>query len=197
LTKNLGKLEHSLPGPIAMKRSTQSILVVEDDPNDRVLLELAFGRIGIADPVQIVSSGAEALAYLRGEGVYCDRTRFPYPSFLITDLKMPGVDGFAILADLRANPDRAVTPSIVLSASSDPDDIRLAYSLGANSYLVKPVELEELFRLLKLTYDYWRSCDVPYTDPDGRCVPTSSISKLGQIFRSTQLNHPSGHSPTA
>ena len=136
-----------------MKRSTQSILVVEDDPNDRVLLELAFSRIGVGDPVQIVSSGAEALAYLRGEGIYRDRTRFPYPSFLITDLKMPGVDGFAILADLRANPDRSITPSIVLSASSDPDDIRLAYSLGANSYLVKPVELDELFRLLKLTYD--------------------------------------------
>lgn len=171
-----------------MKRQMQSILVVDDDANDRLLLQLAFNRIGVSDPVHIVESGAEALACLRGQGKYSNRALYAYPTFVITDLKMPGVDGFAILADLRDNPDRAITPTIVLSASSDPDDIRLAYELGANSYIVKPVDLEELFRVLKLAYDYWLSCDVPYTDPDGRHVVTSSAGKLGQIFRSPSAN---------
>jgi len=171
-----------------MKRQIQSILIIDDDANDRLLLQLAFNRIGVSDPVQIVESGAEAMAYLQGQGKYSNRARYPYPTFLITDLKMPGIDGFAVLAHLRENPDRAITPTIVLSASSDPDDIRLAYQLGANSYIVKPVDLEQLFRILKLTYDYWLSCDVPYTDPDGRHVVTSSAGKLGQIFRSPNKN---------
>ena len=166
-----------------MKRQMQTILVIEDDANDRLLLQLAFHRIGVCDPVQIIENGTEALAYLRGQGKYADRSQHPYPTFLITDLKMPGVDGFAVLADLREHPERAITPTIVLSASADSDDIRLAYALGANSYIVKPVDLEELFRLLKLTYDYWHSCDVPYTDPDGRHIPTTSTGKLGQFFR--------------
>jgi len=166
-----------------MKRQTQTILIVEDDANDRLLLQVAFSRIGVSDPVRILDSGGDALAYLRGKGKYEDRSQYPYPTFLITDLKMPGVDGFTILADLRDNPERAITPTIVLSASSDSDDIRLAYALGANSYIVKPVDLEELFRILKLTYDYWHSCDVPYTDPQGRHIPTNSTGKLGQVFR--------------
>ena len=113
-----------------MKRQIESILVVEDDGNDRLLLQLAFSRIGIADPITFVQGGAEALAYLRGEGQYCQRQRFPYPSFLITDLKMPGLDGFSVLAHLKENPERAIMPTIVLSASADLDDIRLAYALG-------------------------------------------------------------------
>ncbi len=70
-----------------------------------------------------------------------------------------------------------------LSASSDPDDIRLAYAMGANSYLVKPVELEELFRLLKLTFEYWRTCDFPYTDTEGRHACSNTAGKLSQFPR--------------
>jgi CheY-like chemotaxis protein len=164
-----------------MKRPIESILVVEDDGNDRLLLQLAFSRIGITDPITFVQGGAEALAYLRGEAEYCRRERYPYPSFLITDLKMPGLDGFSVLAHLKENPEHAIMPTIVLSASSDPDDIRLAYAMGAHSYLVKPVELEELFRLLKMTYDYWRSCDFPYTDTNGKHVCSGRAGKLGQL----------------
>ena len=168
-----------------MKRQIESILVVEDDGNDRLLLQLVFSRIGIAHPLTIVQGGAEALAYLRGEGKYRDREQFPYPSFLITDLKMPGLDGFSVLSHLKENPDRAITPTIVLSASSDPDDIRLAYALGANSYLVKPVEIEELFRLLKLTFEYWRCCDFPYTDGEGKHICSNTTGKLGQFPRAS------------
>ncbi len=173
-----------------MKRQIESILVVEDDANDRILLQLAFDRIGVTDPIHIVENGLEALAYLQGIGRYADRARFPYPSFLITDLKMPELDGLAVLAHLKDCPEQTIIPTIVFSASSDPDDIRLAYSLGANSYIVKPVELEELFRILKLTYDYWQVCDFPYTAPDGRHVATSSAGKLGNALRSPNLPNP-------
>jgi CheY-like chemotaxis protein len=168
-----------------MKRQTQSILVIEDDANDRLLLQLAFNRIGVADPINLVDNGSQGLAYLKGEGRFADRVNCPYPSFLITDLKMPGVDGFAVLTYLKEHPEWAIIPTIVLSASSDPDDIRLAYALGANSYIVKPVDLEELFRVLKLAYDYWQTCDFPYTDPDGRQMTTNSWGKLGQQVRPT------------
>ena len=70
-----------------------------------------------------------------------------------------------------------------MSASADPDDIRLAYAMGANSYIVKPVEVDELFRLLKLAYQYWRSCDFPYTDADGKHVCSNTTGKLGQLPR--------------
>ena len=173
-----------------MKRPVESILVVEDDGNDRLLLQLAFSRIGIRDPITFVQGGAEALAYLRGEGQYCRRERYPYPSFLITDLKMPGLDGFSVLAHLKENPERAIMPTIVLSASADLDDIRLAYALGAHSYLVKPVELEELFRLLKMTYNYWRCCDFPYIDTDGKHVCSSTAGKLGQLGQLRQARGP-------
>jgi len=173
-----------------MKRQTHSILVIEDDANDRLLLQLAFNRVGVIDPINIVNNGAEGLAYLKAEGRYSDRLRCPYPSFLITDLKMPGVDGFAVLSYLKENPEWTITPTIVLSASSDPDDIRLAYSLGASSYIVKPVDLEELFRVLKLAYDYWQACDFPYTDPDGRQMTTNSSGKLGQQLRApSRVSH--------
>ena len=138
-----------------MKRQIQSILIIDDDANDRLLLQLAFNRIGVSDPVQIVESGAEAMAYLQGQGKYSNRARYPYPTFLITDLKMPGIDGFAVLAHLRENPDRAITPTIVLSASSDPDDIRLAYQLGANSYIVKPVDFDKFIEVARQIELYW------------------------------------------
>ena len=104
-------------------------LYIDDEPSIRELTVQEIGRRGF--DVTVAATGEEGLALFR---------KNPYP-LVTTDLKMPGIDGFAILADLRDNPDRAITPTIVLSASSDPDDIRLAYQLGANSYIVKPVDL--------------------------------------------------------
>src|SRR3954463_6532049 len=110
-----------------MKKYHATILVVEDDPNDQFLIEHAFRKIGVTDPIQITCDGAEAIAYMMGEGKYADRQKFAYPTFIITDLKMPRADGFAVLEFLKANPEWAIIPTIVLSASTDLDDIKKSY----------------------------------------------------------------------
>ena len=78
-------------------------------------------RLGFA---RVVADGVEAIDYMTGEGKYSDRGKYPYPTFIMTDLKMPRADGFAVLEHLKANPAWATIPAVVLSASTDPDDIR-------------------------------------------------------------------------
>src|ERR1700694_3070902 len=127
-----------------MKKYHATILIVEDDRNDQVLIKEAFRQIGVTDPIQVVDDGAEAIAYMMGEGKYADRKKYAYPTFVITDLKMPRADGFAVLEFLKSNPEWKVIPTIVLSASADLDDIKKAYMLGASSYHVKPQTAEAL-----------------------------------------------------
>ena len=165
-----------------MKKYHATILVVEDDPNDQFLIEKAFRKIGVTDPIQVVGDGAEAIAYMMGEGKYSDRKKFAYPTFVMTDLKMPRVDGFAVLEFLKGNPEWAVIPTIVLSASSDPDDIKKSYMLGASSYHVKPQSAEELRNQLAVINAYWMTCQVPEVDVTGKQLRTNSEGKLGERF---------------
>ena len=127
-------------------------------------------------------NGLEAIAYMMGESHYSDRLKYPYPSFITTDLKMPGADGFAVLEHLKANPAWAIIPTVVLSSSEDPDDIRTAYLLGASSYHVKPTTFDELQSQLRIIYDYWMICRVPEVGPNGMQVRTISKGKLGERF---------------
>jgi CheY-like chemotaxis protein len=157
-----------------------NILLVDDDLDARDLLLLAFERIGIASRVSCVNSGNEAVAYLRGEGAFSDREQFAYPSLLITDLKMADGDGFRLLEQLRTTPRHRVVPTIVMSASSDADDIRKSYMLGATSYFVKPTGFEALERLLRLLYEVWLLAELPAVDATGRQVDTNSKGKLGE-----------------
>jgi CheY-like chemotaxis protein len=157
-----------------------NILLVDDDPDARDLLLLAFKRIGIASRAFCVNSGNEAVAYLRGEGAFSDRERYAYPSLLITDLKMADGDGFRLLEQLRTTPRYRVVPTIVMSASSDADDIRKSYMLGATSYFVKPTGFEALERLLKLLYEVWLLAELPAVDATGRQLDTNGKGKLGE-----------------
>jgi CheY-like chemotaxis protein len=165
-----------------MKQYHSTIMVVDDDVNDRMLIEEAFRSIGITDPLQIMSGGAEAIAYMRGEGKFADRSEYPYPTFIVTDLKMPGTDGFAILEHLKKHPDWAIIPTVVLSGSQDLDDIKKAYMLGASSYHVKLHSLGDFTAQLKILHDYWMSCEVPEVDATGRQLPTDGRGKLGERY---------------
>ena len=165
-----------------MKKYHATIMVVEDDPNDQVLIERAFRAIGVTDPIQIVNNGAEAIAYMMGEEKYSDRQKFAYPTFVITDLKMPRADGFAVLEFLKGNPQWAIITTIVLSASSDLDDIKKAYMLGASSYHIKPSSWEELRDQLAVIHAYWLTCQVPEVDVTGKQLHTDSKGKLGERF---------------
>lgn len=165
-----------------MRKYYATILVAEDNPDDRHFIELGFRKIGVKGPIHLVESGEEAIAYMRGEGRYADRTQFAYPSFVITDLKMPKGDGFTVLDFLKRNPAWAIIPTVVLSASADPDDIKKSYMLGASSFHCKPAGLDGLVKLLAVVHDYWMTCEVPEVDITGKQVETSSDGKLGERF---------------
>lgn len=165
-----------------MKKYYSTIMVVDDDPNDLIFIEKAFRAIGVTNPIHTINGGQEAIAYMMGEGKFSDRSVYAYPTFITTDLKMPGADGFAVLEHLKNNPEWAVIPTVVLTSSSDLDDIKKAYMLGASSYHVKPSSPDDLRHLLKVLHDYWLTCEVPEVDSTGRQLRTDSAGKLGERF---------------
>ncbi len=138
-----------------------TILVAEDDENDLLLLKRAFLKNGITNPTHLSPDGADACAYLKGEGVYSDREKYPFPSIIITDLKMPKFSGFEILEWLKNHPNCHVIPVIVLSASRQEEDVKKAYQLGANAFLNKPSTYPELEKLVRVVADFWNLCEKP------------------------------------
>jgi len=156
------------------------ILIVDDDSNDRLLLESAFAEIGVSDPIYSVEDAAEAIEYLKGTGRYADRDRFKFPTLLFLDLKMPGMDGFEFLCFIRSNPNLVVIPTIVFTSSADPDDIKNAYFLGANSYVVKAETFEGLCDQLKFIYGYWMRVQVPPIDRQWRLGKKSLLPESKQ-----------------
>lgn len=141
--------------------SNSPILVAEDDRNDAFILERALREVGVTCPIYFCQHGFEVRAYLSGEGIYSDRRRFALPWLLITDLKMPKMDGLEFLKWRQQHPEYRIIPTIVLSASGQPSDIEEAYLLGANSYLVKPSGYNYLTEMMKVLLIYWRMCATP------------------------------------
>ena len=132
-----------------------TILVADDDQNDVFFLRRAFQKSGMDHSVVHVSDGQEAIDYLCGEANYGDRTRFPLPSLMLLDLKMPKVDGFDVLHWLKERSDLKELPVVVLSSSSREDDIQRARSLGADDYRVKPADFEQLLLLAQDVSSRW------------------------------------------
>ena len=143
------------------------ILIVDDDANDRFLIQSAFSHIGVTDPIYTVADGAEAIEYLKGTGQYADRNRFKFPTLLLLDLKMAKMNGFEFLRYVRSHPNLTVIPTIVFTSSANQDDVQSAYLLGANSYLVKGKTFDALCDQLKFIYGYWMRVQIPAIDRDG------------------------------
>jgi CheY-like chemotaxis protein len=131
------------------------ILLAEDDENDVMLMRRAFTKSRIANPLQTVSNGEEAIAYLKGDGNFLDRAKFPLPCLLLLDLKMPKKNGFEVLEWLQQQAPLKRLLTIVLTSSRESRDINMAYDLGANSYLVKPADFQKLMDLLRSLENYW------------------------------------------
>jgi len=132
-----------------------TILHVEDDPNDVLLLQHACRKAGLNCNIQRVSDGDEAIEYLQGKERFADREQFPLPQLILLDLKMPRMTGFDVLTWRRDNDRFKCVPVIVLSSSNHDVDLKRAYDLGVNSYLMKPVSFESLCEIVKSIYDYW------------------------------------------
>lgn len=122
----------------------QTILLVDDNDNDLLLMRMAFGMAGSNYHLQEVRNGEEAIAYLKGESCYANRTEYPLPIIMLLDLNMPRKNGFEVLAWVRSQPILKRLMVIILTASSRIGDINRGFDLGASSFLVKPGSFEEL-----------------------------------------------------
>lgn len=163
-----------------MKERNRKILIVDDDENDRFLLERTICKIDSNILVRGASDGQEALDYLDGKGPFTDRQAFPFPSFIFIDLKMPRIDGFGVLKHLKHNKQWAIIPTLVFSSSNDEHDIKKAFLLGACAYHVKPSAASDREKLCRLLLEYWASSEVPRTNIEGEQLPTRSHGKLGE-----------------
>ncbi len=135
--------------------SAPVILVAEDDPNDVFFLRRAFQKAGVKCHILDVSNGQEAIFYLQGSAPYTNRMDYPLPQLLLLDLKMPLMNGFDVLEWLRAKPELAQMPAVVLSSSGHAEDMTRAQRLGARGYLVKPSDLAQLSQLAKEVEAKW------------------------------------------
>ena len=140
------------------------ILLVEDREDDILLVRKAFKAAFIENPLQVVRDGEEAIAYLQGEGRYSNRAEHPLPELILLDLKMPKMDGFDVLTWIRQQPGIRALPVVVLTSSDQIKDVNRAYDLGANSFLVKPLDFQNYTQLTKLINEYWmKSSKIPET----------------------------------
>lgn len=138
-----------------------TILIAEDNEDDAYFLKRGLRKIGLHNPVHILTDGGEVMDYLKAEGKFEDRAQYPFPSVIFTDVKMPRVNGFELLAWLQEHPDCKVIPTMVFSSSGQAEDVERAYQLGANAYFIKPSSMEELEDLLRHAYEFWARCAKP------------------------------------
>jgi CheY-like chemotaxis protein len=127
----------------------QTILLVDDSRNDIFLMRMAFKKAEFNSPLQEVHNGEQAIAYLKGEGKYSDRNLYPLPSLMLLDLNMPMKNGFDVLGWARTQPSFKRLSIIIMTASMRPEDVGRAFELGANSYLVKPSNLDDLAQMIR------------------------------------------------
>jgi CheY-like chemotaxis protein len=138
-----------------------TVLLIEDDANDVVLVKKAFEEAGLAHPLQTVNCFKDAIAYLGGNGLYADRNAFPAPFLVMLDLKFSGEEGFSILRWLYERPGLRKKFTVIVLANSGPDqDIQLAYELGAQSCLRKTSDSNALTAALRLVKEYWIDLNV-------------------------------------
>ena len=131
------------------------ILLAEDREDDIALIKRAFAKAYIVNPLQVVRDGEEAIAYLSGVGKYGNRAEYPLPDLMLLDLKMPRVDGFEVLKWVRQQPGLSALRVVVLTSSEAIRDVNVAYQLGANSFMVKPMDFQDVVQMSKFLSSYW------------------------------------------
>lgn len=136
-------------------------LLIEDNENDVLLIQRAFIQAKILNPLMIVKTAEEGMAYMLGTGRYSNRAEFPLPELILLDLKLPGMDGFDFLRWIRAQAGFGSTRVVVLTSSDLMQDVNMAYKTGANSFLVKPVDFERFVEISRALNGYWIWMDRP------------------------------------
>lgn len=131
------------------------ILLVEDNPDDEVLTLRALKKNNIGNEVVVARDGAEALDYCFGTGVYAGRDMSVMPSMTLLDLKLPKIDGLEVLQRIRADDRTKLLPVVILTSSKEEQDLIDGYSLGANSYIRKPVDFGQFVEAVRQLGLYW------------------------------------------
>jgi DNA-binding response OmpR family regulator len=131
-----------------------TILLVEDEDDDVFFFKTAMAKAGIVSQLHVARDGQEALDYFQGTGKFQDRAQFPLPDLMFLDLKLPKVMGLEVLKWIRQQPELA-SIVVILSSSSDREDVATAYRLGANAYLVKPTDISHLMKMVSCVHDFW------------------------------------------
>lgn len=142
-----------------------SILLVEDNRMDIELTLDAFREARLMNTIQVAQNGQEALDFLFGRGKYADRAAYPMPNLVLLDLKLPGIDGFEVLRQIKSTPLLKRLPVVILTSSKEEGDRALSYDTGANSYLVKPVSFDGFLNVVREISNYWLTLNV--APPDG------------------------------
>ena len=141
--------------------SDRPILLVEDNPDDEALTLRAFNKNRISNPVVVSRDGVEALDYLFGNGHRAGRDLSVMPAVVLLDLKLPRIDGLEVLRRIRANERTSLLPVVILTTSKEQQDIYEGYSLGANSYIRKPVDFEKFIQAVGQLGLYWLVLNEP------------------------------------
>jgi len=134
---------------------SKKILLVEDSPDDQELIRMAFEDGRVANEFVILNDGVQALDYLFGRGEFADRDISDTPLFILLDLKLPKLNGLEVLQQLRANPQTALIPVVMLTSSNEEQDIIKSYQNGVNSYVRKPVDFNQFTEAVKQLKFYW------------------------------------------
>ena len=137
------------------------ILLVEDNASDAELTLRALKKAHVANDVHVVGDGAEALEFLFGEGAYALRAGSALPRVVLLDLKLPKVDGLEVLRRVKADERTKIIPVVVLTSSREESDLVASYHLGANSYIVKPVDSDKFFEAVHQVGLYWLLLNEP------------------------------------
>ncbi len=149
---------------------SRTILLVEDEPNDAFFFEHSVKKAGISSSVLIAKDGREALDLLAAAETFADHERYPLPWLIVLDLKLPRATGFEVLEQIRQEPKLSKFIVVVLTSSSNHEDIARAYALGAKAYLVKPSDSRQLARLVRAINDFWLTYNrLPSSDRPRLC----------------------------
>ena len=133
-----------------------TILLVEDDENDALLVRKAAQKTLVGIPISCVSNGHEAVQYLKGDGIYADRSKHPFPDIVLLDLKMPVMNGFEVLRWKQGRPELQKALWVALSNFDGIKTINEAYAAGATTFLTKPLDAKDIQHLIEGFNDYWQ-----------------------------------------
>ncbi len=143
------------------RKKERTILLVEDNPDDVELTLRALKQYNIRNQINVVRDGAEALDYLFATGTYSDRDTTAMPAVVILDLKLPKVDGLEVLQRIRADEQTKLVPVVILTSSTEEQDMINGYKFGANSYIRKPVDFTQFVEAARQLGLYWLVINEP------------------------------------